>query len=60
MALKTVTQGLDASISWPPIFCHKIAKALYYGNNLQVLRDEIATESVDLIYLDPPFDSNAT
>ncbi len=28
--------------------------------NLQVLRDSIATESVDLIYLDPPFNSNAT
>jgi len=35
-------------------------KALYYGNNLQVLRDSIATESVDLIYLDPPFNSYAT
>ena len=35
-------------------------KALYYGENLQVLRDSIATESVDLIYLDPPFNSNAT
>jgi site-specific DNA-methyltransferase (adenine-specific) len=33
---------------------------LYYGDNLQVLRDDIATESVDLIYLDPPFNSNAT
>ena len=35
-------------------------KALYYGDNLQVLRDSIATESVDLIYLDPPFNSNVT
>ncbi len=35
-------------------------KALFYGDNLQVLRDSIATESVDLIYLDPPFNSNAT
>ena len=35
-------------------------KALYYGDNLQVLRDSIATESVDLIYLDSPFNSNAT
>ena len=35
-------------------------KALYYGDNLQVLRDSIATESVDPIYLDPPFNSNAT
>ena len=30
---------------------------LYYGDNLEVLRDYIATESVDLIYLDPPFNS---
>ncbi len=35
-------------------------KALYYGDNLQVPRDSIAAESVDLIYLDPPFNSNAT
>jgi site-specific DNA-methyltransferase (adenine-specific) len=33
---------------------------LYYGDNLQVLREHIATESVDLIYLDPPFNSQAT
>jgi DNA modification methylase len=30
---------------------------LYYGDNLQVLRESIADESVDLIYLDPPFNS---
>ncbi|HYM14549.1 MAG TPA: hypothetical protein VEZ14_03245 [Dehalococcoidia bacterium] len=29
----------------------------YYGDNLPVLRDYIATRSVDLIYLDPPFNS---
>ncbi len=33
---------------------------LYYGDNLRVLRDSIADESVDLIYLDPPFNSNAS
>ena len=33
---------------------------LYYGDNLPVLRQHIADESVDLIYLDPPFNSNAT
>ena len=33
--------------------------ALYYGDNLNVLRDSIATESVDLVYLDPPFNSNS-
>ncbi|MDQ2729267.1 MAG: restriction endonuclease subunit M [Actinomycetota bacterium] len=31
---------------------------LYYGDNLDVLREHVATESVDLIYLDPPFNSN--
>lgn len=33
---------------------------LYYGDNLTVLRNEIPDESVDLIYLDPPFNSQAT
>lgn len=32
---------------------------LYYGDNLDVLRDHIADESIDLVYLDPPFNSNA-
>ena len=31
---------------------------LYYGDNLKVLREHIKDESVDLIYLDPPFNSN--
>ncbi|QDK03772.1 DNA methylase [Streptomyces phage Yasdnil] len=31
---------------------------LYYGDNLDVLRQNIADESVDLVYLDPPFNSN--
>ena len=31
---------------------------LYYGDNLRVLRDSIKDETVDLIYLDPPFNSN--
>lgn len=31
---------------------------LFYGDNLDVLREHVATESVDLIYLDPPFNSN--
>ncbi len=33
---------------------------LYYGDNLDVLRRYVADESVDLVYLDPPFNSNAT
>jgi site-specific DNA-methyltransferase (adenine-specific) len=31
---------------------------LYYGDNLDILKRFIDTESVDLIYLDPPFNSN--
>ncbi len=31
---------------------------LFYGDNLKVLREYIPDESVDLIYLDPPFNSN--
>ena len=31
---------------------------LYYGDNLDVLKRHIKDESVDLIYLDPPFKSN--
>ncbi|HZQ90470.1 MAG TPA: hypothetical protein VFA60_01615 [Terriglobales bacterium] len=30
---------------------------LYYGDNLDVLRRYIGDETVDLIYLDPPFNS---
>ncbi len=31
---------------------------LFYGDNLPILREHIADESVDLVYLDPPFNSN--
>lgn len=31
---------------------------LYYGDNLNILRQYIDDESIDLIYLDPPFNSN--
>jgi adenine specific DNA methylase Mod len=31
---------------------------LYYGDNLEVLRQYIKDESIDLLYLDPPFKSN--
>ncbi len=37
-----------------------MTNAPYNGNNLQVARDKIATESVDLICLDPRLNSNAT
>jgi site-specific DNA-methyltransferase (adenine-specific) len=32
---------------------------LYFGDNLDVLREYVADESIDLIYLDPPFNSQA-
>lgn len=31
---------------------------LFYGDNLNILRDYVPSECVDLIYLDPPFNSN--
>jgi len=31
--------------------------ALYYGDNLEILREHIKDETIDLIYLDPPFNS---
>jgi DNA modification methylase len=33
---------------------------LYYGDNLAILREHVEDESVDLVYLDPPFNSNAS
>lgn len=32
---------------------------LFFGDNLSVLRNQVKDQSVDLIYLDPPFNSNA-
>ena len=36
------------------------SNSLYYGDNLDILRRYCQNESVDLIYLDPPFNSNQT
>jgi site-specific DNA-methyltransferase (adenine-specific) len=36
-----------------------VANHLYYGDNLKVMREHIADESIDLVYLDPPFNSDA-
>ncbi|MDO8585869.1 MAG: DNA methyltransferase [Armatimonadota bacterium] len=45
-------------------FRHQLSKVsatmrntLFYGDNLDIMREHIADESVDLIYLDPPFNS---
>ena len=32
---------------------------LFFGDNLQIMRDHIPSECIDLIYLDPPFNSKA-
>ena len=37
-----------------------VANRLYFGDNLDILRQYVPDETVDLIYLDPPFNSNAT
>lgn len=39
---------------------HAMNNTLYYGNNLPILRDYVKDETVDLIYLDPPFNSKRT
>ena len=31
---------------------------LFYGDNLDIMREHLADESVDLVYLDPPFNSS--
>ena len=35
-----------------------MTNTLYYGDNLDILRQHLPDESVDLVYLDPPFNSN--
>jgi site-specific DNA-methyltransferase (adenine-specific) len=53
--------GQEAAILFSPIdMAAPWKNRLYYGDNLRVLRESVADESVDLIYLDPPFNSNAT
>src|SRR6266550_377616 len=43
-----VTHGADARMA---------DNVLYYGDNLEILRLHIKDETVDLVYLDPPFNS---
>ena len=46
MPPKPITERSDAS------------QQTFYGDNLPILREYVPTESVDLVYLDPPFNSN--
>jgi DNA modification methylase len=34
------------------------SNTLYYGDNLEVMRKYLSNECADLVYLDPPFNSN--
>jgi DNA modification methylase len=48
------TVGAPAKDAKPPM------NHLYYGDNIDILRRYVKEESIDLIYLDPPFNSNAS
>lgn len=37
---------------------HMPSNTLYYGDNLEVMRKYLPDECIDLVYLDPPFNSN--
>jgi len=50
------TGALD-SLSCPRYTLAMHRNTLYYGDNLEVMREHIPDESVDLVYLDPPFNS---
>ena len=60
--LETIRQGVGAIFEQIKDWKREklMPNTLYYGDNLQVLRDHVPDESVDLVYLDPPFNSNAS
>ncbi len=53
----TDNKNLD-SLDKRGLYLLPMNNTLYYGDNLPILREYLAAESVDLIYLDPPFNSN--
>jgi site-specific DNA-methyltransferase (adenine-specific) len=54
------TQGVESlATTTASVTLRAVTNLLYYGDNLEVLHRHIADESVDLIYLDPPFKSDA-
>ena len=54
----TAPRGRRVSYS-QPVSENSPQNQLFYGDNLDVLGRHVADESVDLVYLDPPFNSNA-
>ena len=57
-AVTTAPRGRRVSYSHP-VSENSPKNQLFYGDNLDVLGRHVADESVDLVYLDPPFNSNA-
>src|SRR5580658_2857855 len=57
----TVRSG---AANWANVVAHahnrRMPGDLYYGDNLEVMRRHVSSESVDLVYLDPPFNSDRT
>ena len=64
LAVRSPLRGAR-TVRHPASLCYALANMdgknkLYFGDNLKILRDYVEDASVDLIYLDPPFNSSAT
>lgn len=57
LAVPSWCTAATVAIVAPPKVSTK-PNALYYGDNLDVLRASVGTATVDLVYLDPPFNSD--
>jgi 16S rRNA G966 N2-methylase RsmD len=53
-----ITAVTRSDVQFLPGRAAPVPNVLFYGDNLDVLRQHVDAESVDLIYLDPPFNSN--
>lgn len=60
IANRVSNKSVNNNIKGKPMSSHDHSNTLYYGDNLTILREYIPDESVDLIYLDPPFNSKRT
>ncbi len=59
LVLNEATLCCEAPIKWGKLMATDWQNKLYFGDNLDILREYAADETVDLIYLDPPFNSKA-
>jgi DNA modification methylase len=55
-----VVEQASAELGVLSLYARIRGSQLHYGDNLAVLRERIPSESVDLVYLDPPFNSKRT